>query len=158
MSVTNYDDTKAPACQSESCGYIFWQNASPTVAAIITREDGKVLMTVRDIEPDAGKLDLPGGFLHEDELPEDGLAREIREELGVEIGEIQFICHTIDTYGDNDYYVLGSTFEAKITAGTPTPKTEIAAIEWKDPQFIDREQLAFTNNEKVLDIWMSRQR
>jgi 8-oxo-dGTP diphosphatase len=46
--------------------------------------DGKALVTVWAREPEKGRLDLPGGFLRVGEHPVDGLAREVREELGIE--------------------------------------------------------------------------
>lgn len=49
--------------------------------AVIVR-DNRVL-AVLDIGD--SKWNLPGGRLHRGEMPKDGLAREIREELGVEV-------------------------------------------------------------------------
>ncbi|HEY9594392.1 MAG TPA: NUDIX domain-containing protein [Spirochaetia bacterium] len=69
-----------------SCGFEFWQNSKPAVAAVVLDErDGRksLLMTRRAIDPFKGWWDLPGGFLDNGEQPLDGLARELREELGV---------------------------------------------------------------------------
>lgn len=51
--------------------------------AIIVRNDGKVLITrdSRDLET----WELPGDRLNQGERPQAGLARELREELGVEV-------------------------------------------------------------------------
>jgi ADP-ribose pyrophosphatase YjhB (NUDIX family) len=68
-----------------ACGFDFWQNSKPAVAAIVLRQvDGQphLLMTRRGIEPHKGMWDLPGGFLENGEHPEQGLARELAEELG----------------------------------------------------------------------------
>ena len=56
------------------------------VAAMIARDDGRILIAER---PEgkfmAGWWEFPGGKLEFGERPEDGLAREVREELGIEI-------------------------------------------------------------------------
>ena len=52
-------------------------------AAIVSGE--RALVTVRAREPYRGKVDVPGGFLELGEHPVDGLKREVREELGLEI-------------------------------------------------------------------------
>lgn len=47
----------------------------------IMEHNGKVLI----VQDDKGMWELPGGRLHNDETPPDGLKREIREELSTEI-------------------------------------------------------------------------
>ncbi len=58
--------------------------------AIIVR-DGKILLTRDPRTPEY--WELPGGRLNIDESPEEGLVRELREELGitVSIGEVAFL-------------------------------------------------------------------
>src|SRR3989338_5382459 len=68
-------------CSSEPCRFIFWQNSKPCATALIHNGSGKLLMGVRGIEPDKGKLDFFGGFLKNGEHPIDGLRRELGEEL-----------------------------------------------------------------------------
>jgi 8-oxo-dGTP diphosphatase len=48
-------------------------------------KDGKVLLLRNAFDKSIGVWDLPGGRLHIDEQPIDGVKREILEELGVEI-------------------------------------------------------------------------
>lgn len=45
--------------------------------------DGRVLLARKAQEPALGKWTLPGGFVEEDELLEDAVVREVREETGV---------------------------------------------------------------------------
>lgn len=69
----------------EECGFVFYNNPKPTVAAIIKNKENKILFTKRSIKPYFGWWDLPGGFINYGENPEEALSREIREELGVDI-------------------------------------------------------------------------
>src|SRR4051795_10072887 len=73
------------ACGSEGCEYVFYDNPTPVVAALV--EHGGTVLLVRNKEwPEKG-YGLVTGFLEKDESPEDGVLREVREELGLR-GEV----------------------------------------------------------------------
>ncbi len=56
------------------------------VAAMIEGEDGRILIAERPVGKFmAGWWEFPGGKVEFGESPEDALAREVREELGIEI-------------------------------------------------------------------------
>ncbi|MDP1883954.1 MAG: NUDIX domain-containing protein [Candidatus Moranbacteria bacterium] len=65
-----------------------------SVKAVIFK-DGKVLILRRsgDSIRDAGKLDLPGGAVEHGEKIKEGLAREIKEEIGIkiEVGPVVYL-------------------------------------------------------------------
>jgi 8-oxo-dGTP diphosphatase len=55
------------------------------VTAGVIRKEGRILIARRGgADPLAGKWEFPGGKVEKDEKPEDGLQRELREELGIE--------------------------------------------------------------------------
>jgi mutator protein MutT len=62
------------------------QRTEVVVAAMVVDEEGRILIAER---PEgkfmAGWWEFPGGKLEFGEPPEEGLAREVREELGIEI-------------------------------------------------------------------------
>ncbi|MGK7889854.1 MAG: NUDIX domain-containing protein [Leptolyngbyaceae cyanobacterium] len=66
------------------CGFTLYVNAAAAVAALIESE-GDLLLAVRAKDPAVGMLDLPGGFVDHHETIETALARELREELGIDI-------------------------------------------------------------------------
>jgi len=70
------------SCPDGSCRYVFWDNPTPVVAAIVER-DGEVVL-VRNHGWPAKFFGLVAGFLERDESPEEGVLREVREETGLE--------------------------------------------------------------------------
>lgn len=66
------------------CAFTLYKNPAPTVSALFIKEEN-ILLTKRAVDPQKGYWDLPGGFLEENEHPKEGLKREMKEELGVEI-------------------------------------------------------------------------
>lgn len=60
------------------------------VGALI-HSGGKVLLIKRRFEPNRGKWSLPGGSLETGESLEEGCRREVREELGLELGALELL-------------------------------------------------------------------
>lgn len=56
-----------------------------TQKALIQKGDKYLLVVYAEGDSAAGLWDMPGGRLNEGELPEDGLRRELREEIGVAV-------------------------------------------------------------------------
>ena len=73
------------ACPDHVCGFVHWDNPLPVVAAIIEHEesDGKILLA-RNKAWTVEFFGLITGFLERDESPEEGIAREVKEEVGLE--------------------------------------------------------------------------
>ena len=76
------NDAKSIVCAA--CGFVYYHGTAAVVAAILEHA-GQILLTRRAGEPFAGMLDLPGGFVDYEESLEEALARELREELGLEV-------------------------------------------------------------------------
>ncbi len=55
-----------------------------TTAAVVYNDEGKVLLTLRTVEPFKGTWCLPGGHIEEYERAETAIAREVKEETGLE--------------------------------------------------------------------------
>jgi NADH pyrophosphatase NudC (nudix superfamily) len=68
-----------------ACGFVLYDNPTPVVAAIVEHEGDVIL--ARNVGWPEGMYGLVTGFLERDETPEEGVRREVREELGLE-GEI----------------------------------------------------------------------
>ena len=61
-----------------------------TAAAFIFDDDGRILLLEHVFRADSG-WGVPGGFLSKAEQPEDGLRRELREEIGIEIENVEIL-------------------------------------------------------------------
>jgi ADP-ribose pyrophosphatase YjhB (NUDIX family) len=68
-------------CSSQTCDYVFWDNPTPVVAALVEREG--IVVLVRNKEWPQKIYGLVSGFLEKNETPESGILREVKEELGL---------------------------------------------------------------------------
>jgi ADP-ribose pyrophosphatase YjhB (NUDIX family) len=75
----------------ESCEFVFYINPSAAVAAFIQNERGDLLVCKRGKEPVKGTLDLPGGFIDDNESAEQALNREILEELDATVTKATYL-------------------------------------------------------------------
>ena len=95
------------------------------VAGAVVR-DGTVLAARRTSPPElAGRWELPGGKVDPGETERTALARELAEELGVEVAVGERVGGEVDL-GDNR---ILRCYRAEILAGEPTP-TEHDAVRW----------------------------
>ena len=78
-------DRERLACPAEGCGWIHYDNPVPVVAAIVEHE-GEVVL-VRQAGWPEKLFGLVTGFLEKGESPEEGVLRELEEELGL-TGEV----------------------------------------------------------------------
>ena len=72
-------------CPDDTCGYVFWDNPLPVVAALVEL-NGQIVL-VRNAGWPPKFFGLVTGFLERDESPEEGVLRELKEELNLD-GEI----------------------------------------------------------------------
>lgn len=88
------------------CGFHFFVNSAAAVAALISNEEDKLLLTTRGVEPDYGKLDLPGGFIDPGETAENAVKRELREELGLKVKSLKYLGSAPNEYVFSGYSVF----------------------------------------------------
>ena len=81
LSEKKIDDESRLACGSDSCNYIYWNNPTPVVAAVIEHE-GRVLLARNKDWPEK-MFGLITGFLEKGETPEEAVCREVKEEVGL---------------------------------------------------------------------------
>src|SRR5436190_11853835 len=78
-----------------------------SAAAVVTNEAGEVLLLNHLLRPKSG-WGLPGGFLNAGEQPEDGVRRELREETGLELRNLELVrIRTLDTHIEIIFRAVG---------------------------------------------------
>jgi 8-oxo-dGTP diphosphatase len=109
------------------------------VAAGVIVEGGRALITQRKKGAHlAGLWELPGGKVEPGEDPRDALARELREELGIEANVGDILDVTFHRYDDAGKTVLLLFFLATRLPGSPAPRAlDVAALEWTDASGLD---------------------
>jgi ADP-ribose pyrophosphatase YjhB (NUDIX family) len=131
-----------------ACGYVAYANAVPGAEAVCFDEEGRVLLGRRAFDPGQGLWDLPGGFLHEDEHPLDGLRREVREETGLEIEPQEFLGHWLEPYDGR--IVLSLAWTAR-TSGEARAADDLVEVRWFKPHELPPPaELAFMHYPAVL--------
>ncbi|MBU2547871.1 MAG: NUDIX domain-containing protein [Proteobacteria bacterium] len=83
------DDVARTACPEPECDYVFWNNPVPIVASIVEM-DGTVILIQNKGWPETW-FGLVSGFLEKDETPEQGVCRELKEELDLDADAVEFI-------------------------------------------------------------------
>ncbi|WP_167608671.1 NUDIX domain-containing protein [Maribellus sediminis] len=97
-----------------ACGFHFFINASAAVAALVADDTGKLMLVTRGVEPDYGKLDLPGGFVDPMETVEDAVRRELHEELGLKVTQLEYLFSLPNEYEFSGYKVFTLDFAFKV--------------------------------------------
>lgn len=136
--------TDSPSSKKTRTRRIHW---IPVVAGFL-RKDGKILVGQRpENNTLAGQWEFPGGKIELGEIPEDALARELREELGIEatVGELKLAC--THEYGDIGILIL--FYEILYWKGEPKAKHHMM-LEWIYPEELSHRKIPEAN-KKILD-------
>ena len=80
------------------CGFVYYFNPSAATVAFILNQKEELLVCRRGKEPAKGTFDLSGGFLDMYETGEQGIAREVLEETGLEVTETNYLFSIPNTY------------------------------------------------------------
>ncbi len=142
-----------------ACGFTLYFNAAGAVAAIILRTDGLALFVRRAIDPAKGKLALPGGFVDPGENGEQALAREVREEVGLDLLDVHYLSSHANRYVYEG--VTYHTLDLFYTARADRPDRAAAldavdAVEWLDPLTVPLDDIAFDSMRAALGVLRSR--
>jgi 8-oxo-dGTP diphosphatase len=114
--------------------------ATLIVAAAVIIEDGRVLLTRRPRGTHLENLwEFPGGKLEDGESPEAALARELREELGIDARATQILDVTFWRYPERDVLLL--FYRAERLGRGPLRNLGVAAHAWVSLEDLDRYSL-----------------
>ncbi len=102
--------------------------ARPTllvVAVALIDADGRVLIAQRPAGKSmAGLWEFPGGKVHAGETPEAALARELEEELGIDISESCLAPFTFASHAYADFHLLMPLYLCRVWKGEVAPRED----------------------------------
>jgi ADP-ribose pyrophosphatase YjhB (NUDIX family) len=114
--------------------------------------EGRVLLIKRRFEPLAGRWSLPGGVLEVGETLSEGLAREMKEETGldVDVGPVVDVFDRItrDEAGRARFHYVLADYLCSVRAGTPVAGSDVAEVALVEPGDLSRYELS----PKTLDV------
>ena len=114
------------------CKKFIYKNFVYVGVGMVFVENGKVLLSKRGIEPRKGIYDIIGGFLKEDEYPEKGILREVKEETNLNVKIIKMLGIYRDTYGIYGEPTLNIIYIGKIMSGEMKAEDDISELRWFD--------------------------
>jgi len=103
------------------------------VAAALVDSAGRVLVQQRPPgKPMADLWEFPGGKVESGEVPEAALARELAEELGIDVAQDALAPIAFASEGLSGRHLLLLLYVARAWAGTPEPR-HASALRWVRP-------------------------
>lgn len=139
------------------CQFVNYRNPRPTVTGLIVRK-GKLLLTKRRIPPYKGWWDLPGGFVHRGEAPQEAIKREVEEETGLKITIKKFFGLYTGTYPHvfDPCHILTVVYIAESSSATPQARDDVSASSWFSKKELPK-RIAFDSNQMIvkdfLRVW-----
>lgn len=126
------------------------KNWIPVVAGIL-KKNNQILVGQRPETHTLGGLwEFPGGKIEMGETPEQALARELNEELGIdaEIGDLRLAC--THSYGDVGILIL--FYEVLFWKSEPKAKHH-THLEWIDPKDLPKRNIPEANRKNMNRIY-----
>jgi len=120
------------------CGYIYYFNPK-VVAAAVPRQENRIWLLRRSIEPGLGKWTFPGGYVDLGERVPDAAIRETREETMLDVR----LDGLLNVYSYFNVAVVLVVYRATVIGGVAgiTPESqeirafELSEIPWNDLAF-----------------------
>jgi len=138
----------------EHCGFQFYDNPRGCTVLLLQNENDEYLLVRRASEPSRNLLDMSGGFVIEGETLEAGARRELREELGIEVGELQFVGSYPDVYPEKDvtYDTIAAAFAGRVSTDLEFKLSEeLLSYEFFKYADIPWKELAFPSLRNLLE-------
>ena len=101
-----------------------------TVAAIITTKESsieRILLTRRSIEPFNGLWCLPGGHIEKNEVTSEAIAREVKEETGIDFTP-SFLGYFDEIIPERNIHAVVLVFVGMWTGNVVPNKTEVSEV------------------------------
>lgn len=133
-----------------SCGHVVYENPR-IVVRCLGELNGSLLLCQRDHLPRRGLWSLPGGYVENGETLERAALREVFEETGARLAEINlFGFYEIPQMGEVVMVFRGHLLSPDIDCGPETQKATLF-----NPSDLPWNELAFPSDREALKSWLS---
>ena len=146
-----WDGAKSHTCSD--CGKKLYTNEVGAVIALIRNADGELLFTTRKFNPAKGMLYLPGGFIDLGETAEHALVREVKEELNLDMLDLQFYGSFPNeyTYAGLTYFTIDIAFECKVeNFDSLFANDDVSAVYFKHPKQVNLQEIGLASVRKLV--------
>lgn len=147
------------AFECPGCGFLYYFNPASAAAAFVLNSNSEALFIRRAKEPAKGKLAIPGGFVDAGETFESAVRREVREEVNLELGPLDYLCSAPNEYSYKGvtYPVVDMFFVAHASSVEQTAALDgVESFIWRKPAEIKSEELAFPSVRAALSSFLKR--
>jgi 8-oxo-dGTP diphosphatase len=123
-----------------------WQGKIRATLVFVIK-DGKILLIDKKTGIGKGKINGPGGKLEDGESPEQCARREVREELGIQVSDLQY-------YGQQRFQFVDGlsihvwVYKTETFEGTPTESDEA------DPLWVPLDEIPYERMWEDDRIWL----
>jgi len=143
-----------------ACGFKHYFGPAVAVGGIIVDAEGKILFLRRARDPGMGKLGLPGGFVDLNETAEAAVAREIVEEIGLQITSMQYLATFLNSYRylGTEIPVLDIFYVCRVDAfdSLKAAPDEVKQVEFLFPLKDHLDEMAFESNRRAVELFANQ--
>jgi NAD+ diphosphatase len=138
----------------EACGHESFPRIDPAIIVLVT--DGRRALLGRQASWPAGRYSTIAGFVEPGESLEDAVAREVREETGIEVAHSRY--HSSQPWPFPSSLMLG--FEAASTGGTPRAEDgELEDVRWFSREAVRAGEIllppAESISRRLIEDWLA---
>lgn len=127
-----------------------WKSGVKVAVAIITDEEQRILITQRPFHvPHGGCWEFPGGKVEQNETVESALIREIKEEVGIDVLQYQFLGVIEHQYSDKTVQLI--IFHVSQFSGKPSCLEGQLNIKWVEKKLLNADDFPEANH-KIFDL------
>ncbi|QGA80314.1 NUDIX hydrolase [Candidatus Nanohalobium constans] len=132
------------------------------VNGIITCQGEILLGKKKEVEghPISGEWHFPGGHLDEDEEPEEGVVREIKEETGLDVEVHQIVDATANTWRDTIDKPVQIMYHVEAENKDAEAMDDLEEVKWVNPEklkdSLDPESCKKVKNREEVEKFLKR--